>query len=78
MRTAAAAMPPNANVVAATDADAQGEKLALSIREAVGLTGRGDLVFMRHQPDGFKDWNDQLMNRHKRTPSSRPPEPSAT
>jgi hypothetical protein len=76
IRAAAAAMPTNARIVAATDADVTGGKLADRIREAVVLTGRDDLTFVLHQPDGFKDWNDQLRNRPKRSPSSRPQEPS--
>jgi hypothetical protein len=76
IRTAAAGMPMDAKIIAATDADAPGGKLADDIREAIGLTGRDDLIFVLHQPDGFKDWNDQLRNRPKRAPSSRPKEPS--
>jgi hypothetical protein len=76
MRAAAAGMPLNAKIVAATDADEPGGKLAGSVREAVGLTGRDDFTFVLHQPDGFKDWNDQLRNRPKRSPSSRPQQPS--
>jgi hypothetical protein len=76
MRAAAAGLPPNAKVVAATDADAQGGKLADSIREAVQVTGRDDLVFVFHQPDGFKDWNDQLRSRPKPPLPCRPEEPS--
>jgi hypothetical protein len=76
MRAAAAGMPMTAKNVAATDADAPGEKLADSIREVVGLTGRDDLHFVLHQPDGFKDWNDQLRNRPRRSPTSRPRKPS--
>jgi hypothetical protein len=78
MRAAAAGMPPTAKIVAATDADAQGAKLADSIREAVEVTGRDDLVFVFHQPDGFKDWNDQLRNRPAPSLSCRPHEPSVT
>jgi hypothetical protein len=76
MRAAAAGMPLNAKIVAATDEDAPGGKLADSIREAVGLTGRDDLCFVLHRPDGFKDWNDQLRNRPRRSLSSRPRKPS--
>lgn len=76
MRAAAAGMPIDAKIVAATDADEPGEKLASNIREAVELTGRDDLIFALHQPEGFKDWNDQLRNRPNRAPSSRPQEPS--
>jgi hypothetical protein len=76
MRAAAAGMPMSAEVVAAMDADAQGAKLADSIPEIVGVTGRDDLACVVHQPDGFKDWNDQLRNRPKRPLSCQPQEPS--
>jgi hypothetical protein len=72
MRAAAAGMPRGAKIVAATDADGTGEKLAENIRDAVGLTGRDDLIYVLHQPDGFKDWNDQLRNRPKRVIPSQP------
>jgi hypothetical protein len=73
---AAASMPVNAKIVAAMDADADGRKLADGIREAVELTGRDDLDCVVHQPDGFKDWNDQLRNRPKRSLPFRCQEPS--
>ena len=63
-------------IIAATDADAPGAKLANNIREAVGLTGRDDLILVLHRPEGFKDWNDQLRNRPRGSASSRPREPS--
>jgi hypothetical protein len=76
MRGAAEGMPRGANIVAATDADAPGGKLADKIREVVGLTGRDDLTFVLHRPDRFKDWNDQLRNRPQPHLPSRPQEPS--
>jgi Toprim domain-containing protein/uncharacterized protein DUF3991 len=76
IRAAAAGMPRGAKIIAATDADEAGGKLAGNIRKAVGLTGRDDHIFVLHQPEGFKDWNDQLRNRPKRLSSSRPPVPS--
>jgi hypothetical protein len=76
MRATAAGMPMSAKIVAATDADVEGGRLADSIREAVELTGRDDLVFVFHQPVGFKDWNDQLRNRPKASLSCRPQEPA--
>ncbi len=60
IRAAIARMPTNAKVVAAMDADAQGAKLAEVVRQAVGLSGRSDILFTREEPFGFKDWNDQL------------------
>jgi hypothetical protein len=76
IRGAAARMPLNAKIVAATDADAPGGKLADNVREAVVLTGRDDLIFVLQQPEGFKDWNDQLRKRPKRSVSSQPHVPS--
>ena len=76
VRMAAAAMPVKAKIVAATDADMEGGKLAAVVREAVALTGRDDLGLVLHQPDGFKDWNDRLRNRPKPPLPYRPQEPS--
>jgi hypothetical protein len=76
MRAASAGMPGGAKIIAATDADATGGDLADNIREAVGLTGRQDLIFVLHQPEGIKDWNDQLRNRPKSSTSSQPHVPS--
>lgn len=76
LRAAAAGMPLNGKIIAATDSDEAGGKLADIIRNAVGLTGRDDVAFVLHQPDGFKDWNDQLRNRAKRPPPCQRPEPS--
>jgi len=60
IRAAAARMPHGADVVAAMDADADGRKLAEVVRQAVALTGRGDLHFRIQEPEGAKDWNDVL------------------
>jgi hypothetical protein len=76
IRAAAAGMPEGTTVIAATDADATGGRLAEDIRAAVELTGRDDLTYLLHQPDGFKDWNDQLRKRPKRSMSSQPHAPS--
>lgn len=67
IRSAAARMPHGADVVAAMDADADGRKLAEIVRKAVEMTGRSDLRFLAQEPEGFKDWNDQL--RAKPLPS---------
>ncbi|MGC1362925.1 MAG: hypothetical protein WA826_17270, partial [Silvibacterium sp.] len=56
-----------ADVVAAMDADADGRKLAEIVGKAVEMTGRSDLRFLAQEPEGFKDWNDQL--RAKPLPS---------
>jgi len=60
IRAAAARMPQGAEIVAAMDADADGRKLAEIVRKAVEMTGRSDLRFRTQEPEGFKDWNDQL------------------
>jgi hypothetical protein len=72
MRAAAASMPRGAKIIAAMDADAAGGELADNIREAVQLTGRDDLIYVLHQPDEFKDWNDQLRKRPIPSVSSQP------
>jgi hypothetical protein len=60
IRSAAARMPHGSEIIAAMDADEDGRKLAAIVKKAVELTGRGDLHFRSHEPDGFKDFNDQL------------------
>jgi hypothetical protein len=47
-------------VVAAMDADENGRKMAEMVRQALLETGRQDLRFSRHEPEGSKDWNDEL------------------
>jgi hypothetical protein len=54
IRATAARMPPKFKIVAATDGDQEGAKLAEIIREAVELTGRDDLTHQLHQPDVSK------------------------
>ena len=46
------------------------------MREAVNLTGRGDLTYVLQEPFGFKDWNDELRGKRKQTLPFRPEEPS--
>jgi Toprim-like len=60
VRAAVARMSAGSEIVAAMDADTEGRKLADIVRQAVELSGRSDLNFKVHEPDGFKDWNDQL------------------
>jgi hypothetical protein len=60
IRAAVAKMPSGAQVVAAFNADADGRGYAEILRRAVETSGREDLVFVLHEPSGFKDWNDQL------------------
>jgi hypothetical protein len=53
-------MPAGAEIVAATDADETGRKLAaITIRQEIAASGR-EVTFRRQEPDGYKDWNDQL------------------
>jgi hypothetical protein len=75
IRSAVANMPRNAKIIAAMDADAAGEKLAENIHETMALTGRDDVAYQLHQPDGFKDWNDQLRKRPLQYVLRRPREP---
>lgn len=63
IRAEAAVMPTNALIIAAMDADADGRKLAEIVREAVKQSSRSDLRFERQEPQGFKDWNDQLRGK---------------
>jgi hypothetical protein len=53
IRATAARLPLRSTIVAATDADKEGGKLADVIREAVELTGRDDLAHAVHLPVGF-------------------------
>lgn len=77
LRAAAAAMPASGTVIAAMDADAGGRELAEAVCEAMTLTGRSDLRFERQEPEGFKDWNDQLRGRRALIlPAARPKEPN--
>jgi hypothetical protein len=62
-------MPANSEIVAATDADDSGRKLAELIRTIVEDSGRDDLRFRRDEPQGEKDFDDVL--RKKRN-NSRP------
>lgn len=73
LRKAAAGMPENGTVVAAMNADAPGRELADIVRDAVRLTGRSDLRYEMQEPQGFKDWNDQLRGQRSRIhPPARP------
>jgi hypothetical protein len=60
IRAAVAQTRGGSEITAAMDADAEGQKLAELVRQAVAMSGRDDLKFQSHAPDGFKDWNDQL------------------
>jgi hypothetical protein len=78
IRMAVVRMPAGSEIVAAMDADDDGGKLALVVRDAVGLSGRDDLRFAVEEPLSFKDWNDQLRARplalFSCRPESRPPD----
>jgi hypothetical protein len=63
IRAAAARMPAKSKIVAAMDADADGQTLAEIVRQAVQLSGRDDLSYVFQEPVGFKDWNDQLRKK---------------
>ncbi|HTT83338.1 MAG TPA: DUF3991 and TOPRIM domain-containing protein [Rhizomicrobium sp.] len=76
IRAAAARMPQGAEIVAAMDADADGRKLAEIVRKAVEMTGRSDLRFRTQEPEGFKDWNDQLRAKPQPQLPYRPEVPS--
>jgi hypothetical protein len=76
IRAAAARMRAGSEITAAMDADAEGRKLAEVVKQAVEMSGRGDLRFWIHEPEGFKDWNDQLRARPKPLVSYRHEEPS--
>lgn len=76
IRSAAARMPVESEIVSAMDADADGAKLTEIVREAVALTGRLDLKFTVHEPFGFKDWNDQLRAKPQPLLPYRPEVPS--
>jgi hypothetical protein len=67
VQAAILAMPANSEIVAATDADDSGRKLAELIRTIVNECGRDDLTFRRDEPEE-KDWNDVLKKRRRTTP----------
>ncbi len=54
-------MSDKGEVIAAMDADPAGVKLCDIVVAAFEASGRKDLVFRKHVPEEFKDWNEQLM-----------------
>jgi hypothetical protein len=58
-------MPAGSEIVAAMDSDQPGRALADLVRSAVGASGRGDVKFRSEEPNGFKDWNDQLKSQRR-------------
>ena len=71
-RAAAARMRACSEITAAMDADDGGRDLVEVVRKAVAMSGRTDLHFRVHEPEGFKDWNDQLRSRPKSPLPYRP------
>jgi len=61
IRAAIERMPEGARIVAATDNDPDGRKLAGEIEALVRDSGREDLTFQSHWPEREgSDWNDRL------------------
>jgi hypothetical protein len=69
-------LPVGGEVIAAMDADKDGRALAHIVETSVAASGRLDLRFTLREPDGFKDWNDQLRGRPQAPTSSRAGGPS--
>jgi hypothetical protein len=76
IRAAVARMPLSSEIVAAMDADADGRKLTEIVSRAVELSGRLDLKFAVQEPEGHKDWNDQLRAKPHPLLPYRPQVPS--
>ena len=64
-------LPPNTEVVAAFDADKEGDAYAQSVRQILMESGRADVGVVRHRPEGTKDWNDLLKARTNSFPTAR-------
>jgi hypothetical protein len=76
IRAAIRRMPKYAKIIAAMDADEDGGKLSDMVREQVQLSERDDLVFIREEPFGHKDWNDALRAKPQTVYPCRPEVPS--
>jgi hypothetical protein len=73
IEAAIARMRAGSEIVAAMDADAEGAKLALVVRQAFERTCRDDLGFVVQEPVGYKDFNDQLRGKQASfLPMARP------
>lgn len=59
-------------VIAAFDADDDGNRYAEIVRQMVIEIGRDDLRFSTHHPAGVKDWNDALKSQPHSFPTARP------
>jgi hypothetical protein len=64
IRAQTAVLPHGGEIIAAMDADVAGKQLADAIQRSLPAD-RPDLTFRRQEPEGFKDWNDQLRARPK-------------
>jgi hypothetical protein len=53
-------MPAGSEIIAAMDSDQAGRALADLVCRSVEACCRADVKFKREEPNGFKDWNDQL------------------
>ena len=69
-------MPSGSEIVSAMDADEEGGMLAGVVRQALALSGRGDLRLVLQEPFERKDWNDDLRAKPKHSLPFRPDEPS--
>jgi hypothetical protein len=77
IREAILSMPANAEILAATDSDDSGHRLANLIAKIAEECGRDDLTFRRDAPTSAKDWNDVLRaTRRVALVARRPDEPS--
>jgi phage/plasmid primase-like uncharacterized protein len=76
IRDQIALLPQSSEVVAAMDADDAGRHLAQVIRTALDAAARADLSFRQEEPQGFKDWNDQLLAKFRRPLPRGAKEPS--
>lgn len=70
LHAAIAKLPPEAEIVAAFDADPAGHRLAAEIRQVVATVAsrmeRSDLIFKSHLPtQEEEDWNIVLQNGHR-------------
>ena len=76
IRAAVARMPVSSEIVSAMDADAGGRDLSEIVKRVVELSGRSDLRFTVHEPEGAKDFNDMLRARPLPLLPFRPDVPS--
>jgi hypothetical protein len=67
IRAGISAMPGGSEIIAATDADEAGRRLAELLKDIFDGSGRADLTFRREEP-GAKDWNDVLLATRQKAP----------